>query len=85
MTNQPQPSAHAPTIVMAMVLIGAAIIAVLGTILPSLFSLSGTPAIILRLAFYAVAVLDVVLAFWVRGKLRKSQPASRSGGTVQRQ
>jgi hypothetical protein len=85
MPDQPQkPAQGAPNTIVAAILVGAAFVAILGTILPALIGLTGTPALILRLALYAVAVLDVATAFWLRGKLGKAR-ASRSGATVQRQ
>lgn len=85
MPDQPQkPAQGAPNTIMAAILVGAAFVAILGTILPALIGLTGTPALILRLAFYAVAVLDVAIAFWLRGKLQKTR-AFRTGSTVQRQ
>lgn len=85
MPDQPQKSARsAPNALMAIILVGAALVAILGTILPMMIGLTGTPALILRLAFYGVAVVDVAVAFWLRGRVRRSQ-ASRTGAAVQRQ
>ena len=85
MPDQPQKSsANAPTTVMAAILIGAAFLAIIGTILPAFIGLTGTPALIFRITFYAIAVIDVVIAFWLRGKLQKAR-SSRPGGTVRRQ
>ena len=75
---------NSATVVMAAVISGAVIIAVLGTFLPDLIGMEGTPAIILRLVFYAVAAIDVAVAFWLRGRINKARQASgRSGNTVQ--
>jgi FtsH-binding integral membrane protein len=79
-----KPARSAPNAVMAIILVGAALVAILGTILPALIDLAGTPALILRLAFYGVAMVDVAVAFWLRDRIRKAQ-ASRTGGAVQRQ
>jgi hypothetical protein len=85
MPDQPQKSARsAPNALMAIILVGAALVAILGTILPMMIGLTGTPALILRLAFYGVAVVDVAIAFWLRGRVRRAQ-ASRTGAAVQRQ
>jgi hypothetical protein len=74
---------NSATVVMAAVISGAVIIAVLGTFLPDLIGIEGTPAIILRLVFYAVAAIDVAVAFWLRGRINKARQASgRSGNTV---
>lgn len=84
----PDDSSKAPnsaTVVMAAVMSGAVIIAVLGTFLPDLIGFEGTPAIILRLVFYAVAAIDVAIAFWLRARIAKARQArGRSGHTVQR-
>ena len=75
---------NSATVVMAAVISGAVIIAVLGTFLPDLIGMEGTPAIILRLVFYAVAAIDVAIAFWLRGRIAKAREASgRSGNSVQ--
>jgi membrane protein implicated in regulation of membrane protease activity len=82
-----QPDARPPnatgTIVTAAILSGAVMIALIGTFVSGWIGLSGTPAIALQLAFYAVAALDVAIAFWLRAKLRKARNAD--GGAVQRQ
>jgi len=83
----PDDSSKAPNsaiVVMAAVISGAMIIAVLGTFLPDLIGMEGTPALVLRLVFYAVAAIDVAIAFWLRGRIAKAQKASgRSGNSVQ--
>jgi hypothetical protein len=72
-------------VVMAAVMSGAVIIAVLGTFLPDLIGMEGTPALVLRLVFYAVAAIDVAIAFWLRARIAKARQASgRSGNTVHR-
>jgi hypothetical protein len=84
----PENNSQAPnsaTVVMAAVISGAVIIAVLGTFLPDLIGMEGTPALVLRLVFYAVAAIDVAIAFWLRGRIAKARQASgRSGNTVHR-
>ena len=84
----PDDSAKAPnsaTVVMAAVISGAVIIAVLGTFLPDLIGMEGTPALVLRLVFYAVAAIDVAIAFWLRARIAKARQAGgRSGNTVHR-
>jgi hypothetical protein len=76
---------NSATVVMAAVISGAVIIAVLGTFLPDLIGMEGTPALVLRLVFYAVAAIDVAIAFWLRARISKARQASgRSGNTVQR-
>jgi hypothetical protein len=85
MPDQTQkPSPNAPTTVMVAILVGAVMIAIVGTFVPDWVGLTGAPATIMRLAFYAIAVIDVVIAFWLRARLRKAQ-GSTSTGPVQRQ
>jgi protein-S-isoprenylcysteine O-methyltransferase Ste14 len=76
----------AGTIVMATVLVGAVMIAAIGTLLPGWIGLTGTPALMLALVFYVVAAIDVGIAFWLRARLKKAvQSSSQSAGTVRRQ
>lgn len=79
---KPVPSAG-DTILMGSIFSGAVIIAAIGTFLPGLIGLSGTPAIIIPLVFYAVAAIDVGVAFWLRAKIRAAR--RQSGSPVQRQ
>lgn len=82
--NKPQ-ALNSATVVMAAVISGAIIIAVLGTFLPDLIGMEGMPALVLRLVFYAVAAIDVGIAFWLRARIAKARQASgRSGNTVHR-
>jgi hypothetical protein len=75
---------NSATVAMAAVISGAVIIAVLGTFLPDLIGFEGTPAIIVRLVFYAVAAIDVAIAFWLRGRINKArQERERGGNSVQ--
>jgi hypothetical protein len=83
MANEPRPNASS-TILMAAILVGAVIIAVVGTFLPDLIGIEGTPALVLRLVFYVVAAVDVAVAFWLRGRLRHAQ-ARGVGGTTRHQ
>jgi hypothetical protein len=77
---------NSASILTAAVLSGAVIIAVVGTFLPDLIGMEGTPALFLRLVFYAVAAIDVAVALWLRGRINKARQAGgRGGGTVQRQ
>lgn len=79
-----QPPSSTATAVMAAILVGAVILAVIGTFLPGLIGLTGWPAVAMQLVFYAIAVIDVAIALWLRARLRKAG-SSRGGGTVQRQ
>lgn len=78
------PNGATATVLTAAILSGAVIIAAVGTFLPDLIGMEGTPALALRLVFYAVAAIDVAIAFWLRGRISKARQASgRSSGTVQ--
>jgi hypothetical protein len=70
------------TVLMAAIISGAVIIAAIGTFLPDLLGIEGTPAIMVRLVFYAVAAVDVAVAFWLRARFAKARQVG--GGTVQR-
>lgn len=84
MPDAQKPPAGAATITIAAVLVGAVMIAVVGTFLPGLIGLTGTPAIVIPLVFYAVAALDVAIALWLRARIRKARgPAGK--GPVHRQ
>ena len=85
MRNDSSKAPNSATVVMAAVISGAVIIAALGTFLPDLIGMEGTPALVLRLVFYAVAAIDVAIAFWLRARITKAQQTSgRSGNTVHR-
>ena len=78
-----KPNSANASVVMEAILTGAVIIAVIGTFLPDLIGMEGTPALALRLVFYAVAAIDVAVAFWLRGRINKAQQGG--GGTMPRQ
>jgi membrane protein implicated in regulation of membrane protease activity len=81
---KPAPGNPAGTILMASILLGAVMIAAIGTLLPGWIGLTGTPALIIALVFYAVAAIDVAIAFWLRARIAKARQASgRSGNTIQ--
>jgi hypothetical protein len=83
-TPKAGPGNPAGMIVMATVLVGAVMIAAIGTLLPGWLGLTGAPALIIALAFYAVAAVDVAIAFWLRGRVNKARQAGgRRGSTVQ--
>ena len=73
------------SILAAAIISGAVIIAVIGTFLPDLIGMEGTSAIAIRLVFYAVAAIDVAIAFWLRGRINKARQVGGGSGTVQRQ
>jgi CBS domain containing-hemolysin-like protein len=72
----------ATIVVVAAVLVGAALIAVIGTFVPDLLGITGPEAVWVRLVFYAVATADVGVALWLRARIRRAQQGR--GGTVQR-
>jgi hypothetical protein len=71
---------NSASILTAAIISGAVIIAALGAFLPDLIGIEGTPAIILSLVFYAVAAIDVAVAFWLRGRINKARQASGRSG-----
>ena len=83
--SMPDDRAKAPnsaTVLTAAIVSGAVIIAAVGTFLPDLIGLEGTPAVVFRLVFYAVAAIDVAIAFWLRGRIAKARQASGNGGNT---
>ena len=72
------------SVLTAAIISGAVIIAAIGTFLPDLIGLEGTPALALRLVFYAVAAIDVAVAFWLRGRITKARQANGRSGTRRR-
>ncbi len=83
MPDQTRPPSGTATAVMAAILLGAVILAVIGTFLPGVIGLTGWPAVAMQLVFYAIAAIDVAIAFWLRARIRKDK-SSHGGGTVQR-
>ena len=79
-----KPQANAQ-LVFYIMLFSAAMIAVLATVLPGLLELDDELTLVLRGAFFVAALGDVIIAFYLRGKLRKLAPTDKGGGTVQRQ
>jgi hypothetical protein len=77
------PQANAP-IVFTLMLLSSAMIAVLAIVLPVLLAFDDFLTLVLRCAFFAVALGDVIIAFWLRSKLRRLTPAGTSTGAVQR-
>jgi len=81
----PDDSAKVPnsaSILTAAILSGALVIAVIGTFLPDLIGMDGTPGLVLRLVFYAVAAVDVAVAFWLRGRINKARQARGRGDNI---
>jgi hypothetical protein len=83
MANQAPNSAG--IVVTAAILVGAAMIAAIGTFVPELTGMTGPEALWIRLVFYLVAAADVGIALWLRARIRRAQRTDRDGGTVQRQ
>jgi hypothetical protein len=86
--QSPKPSKDTGQAVMAAILVGAVLVSAVGTFLPGLIGLDGAPALVMELAFYAIAVADVALAFWLRARIRKARGLNRdqnNRGPVQRQ
>ncbi|HEX6120623.1 MAG TPA: hypothetical protein VFZ03_14335 [Dongiaceae bacterium] len=54
-----------PAIVAVSVLAGAAMVAIVGTLLPGWVGITGAPAIWIPIVFYAVALIDVLVARWL--------------------
>lgn len=77
-----QTSGSASIAVVAAILVGAVLIAAIGTFVPDLIGMTGPEAVWVRLVFYVVAAVDVGLALWLRARIRRAQ--QRGGGTVQR-
>lgn len=82
----PQTSGTA-TIVPVILILSAILLAVLGTILPGMLELEPPVDLVLRAVLYVAAIGDVILALFMRAKLKKAaaQNVPGSGGTVQRQ
>lgn len=76
------PPNPASIVVVAAILVGAALIAVIGTFVPDLIGMTGPEALWVRLAFYAVAAADVGIALWLRARIRRARQGP--AGTVQR-
>ncbi len=66
-------------------LVSAALLAALGTILPGMMEFTGPERWLMSGVFYVAAAGDVVIALWLRSRTRKARASESSGGTVQRQ
>jgi hypothetical protein len=87
-----QPTRATIKMVFVILLLGSAIIALIGTFLPSMVDLDDETTRLMRIVFYGAAALSVGNAFWVKAKLTKQLPPEernagerKPGGTVQRQ
>jgi hypothetical protein len=72
-------------VVLASILAGAALVAIIGTLLPGLAGITGAPATWIPIVFYAVAVADVLIALWLWRRLKALRSAPQNTGPVQRQ
>lgn len=86
MPSQQPTRASIKTVFMIM-LIGAALIALIATFLPSIVGFDDETTTIMRVVLYAAAAASVGQAFWLKAKLTRQLPPEerRSGGTIQRQ
>ena len=86
MSNQ-QSSRASITALFIALLIGSVLIALIATLLPLYVDFDQETAMILRIALYAAAVLNLGQAFWIKAKLTRQLPPEqcKTGGTIQRQ
>ena len=91
MANLP-PTRASIKMVFAIMLIGAALIALIATFLPSIVGFDDETTTIMRVVLYAAVAVSVGQAFWLKAKLTKSLPPEerkvaerKSVGTIQRQ
>jgi hypothetical protein len=73
-----------PIVLVASVLVGAVLVATIGTLVPGLAGITGAPAFWIPVVFYAIAVADVLVALWLWRKLKAMRPSSHGSGPVQR-
>lgn len=88
MAQQPAPpktNAAGNPLIVVVLLVSAAMLAALGTILPGMMGFTGTERWVMSGVFYLAAAGDVAIALWFRAKLKKQRAAASSGGTIQRQ
>lgn len=74
--------ANNPVLIGAL-LISAAMLAVLGTVLPGMLELEPPADWVLRGVLYAAALGDVAIALWFRSRMKRAAPP-QAGGTVDR-
>jgi hypothetical protein len=92
MSNNQQPTRASIKLIFIVMLIGSAFIALIATFLPPYVDFDEDTTLLMRIVFYAAAVVSVGQAFWLKAKLTKQLPPEErdarernSGGTVQRQ
>lgn len=70
----------------AAMIVGAIMLVVVGTMLPALAGLTDPEATWIPLVFYALAAAEVLIAFYLRAMIKRTQRSkASSGGTIQRQ
>ena len=84
MKNQSPTRRSIKAIFIAM-LMGSLLIALMATFLPAYVDVDDKTAMMMRIVFYAAAVLSVGQAFWVKAKLTKHLPPEERKSTIQRQ
>jgi hypothetical protein len=82
--NKDLPKAN-PNIVTGAVIAGAILLALVGAMLPGWAGMAGPEATWIPLVFYALAVVDVGIALYLRSFLRKLKRDRAAGGTIRRQ
>jgi O-antigen/teichoic acid export membrane protein len=85
--NNQQPTRASIKALFFVLLIGSVLIALIATFAPPYIGLDDETTMIMRIALYAVAALNVGQAFWLKAKLTKQLPPEerKPGGTIQRQ
>lgn len=79
------PNQGNPNVLAGAMIVGAILVAVIGTLMPSLVELTGPEAIWIPVIFYGIAAFEVVIALYLRARLLKARRPLSSGGTIQRQ
>ena len=85
--NNQKPTRASITALFVAMLLGSVLVALIATFLPPYVGLDPETTMIMRIALYAAAALNVGQAFWLKAKLTKQLPPEdrKTGGTVQRQ
>lgn len=83
MAGKSPPPGAAANIQIVILFVSAAMLVVLGTVLPRMVELDEPVATVLSIALYVAAAGDVAIALWFRSKLKKARAAEQRG-TVQR-
>jgi hypothetical protein len=85
--NNQKPIRASITALFVAMLIGSVFVALIATFLPRYVGLDPETTMIMRIAIYAAAALNVGQAFWLKAKLTKQLPPEerKTGGIIQRQ